>query len=397
MSEAERVEEAPSTGRVALVLQGGGALGAYQVGAYQALDEAGYCPTWFAGTSIGAINAAIMAGNARERRLEKLDEFWRTVGRSPLMMPPDGPARRVFNAWSAWQTMALGQPGFFGWRPTYPWFALPGNAAAISFYDTRPLRSTLEKVVDLDRINDDRAVRLSVGAVNVRTGRQVYFDSLRQKIAYEHIMASGALPPAFPPIEIDGEWYWDGGIVSNTPLDVIIDQLPRRSTLCFMVDLFDSMGPSPRVMEDVEARRKDIMYASRSERSIEAHRLQHNLRRAIMALWDALSPEAQKDPHLNQLADLGCTTTMHIVRIVHRSEPGELATKDYEFSSVSVSDHRRAGYQDTMQILENPTWLRPLPPDMGVILHELPRPLDNGRVADRQTADAGSFLAARAE
>jgi len=371
---AKRIEPIALPGKVALVLQGGGALGAYQVGAFQALDEAGYMPEWFAGTSIGAINAAIMAGNAPPSRLAKLEEFWATICRSmPLAAPMPELGRRIFNAWSAWQTMALGQPGFFSWHSLSPWLAQPGTHAAISFYDTRELRRTLERVVDLDRINQ-REVRLSLGAVEIESGRQVYFDSHRQKIGYEHIMASGALPPAFPPVEVDGAWYWDGGIVSNTPLDVIIDQLPRRSSLCFMVDLFDSMGPRPQVMEDVEARRKDIMYASRSDRSIEAHRAMHNLRRAIMALWDRLPPEAQKDPHLNELGDLGCVTTMHIVRLVHRSEPGELASKDYEFSADSVREHRAAGYRDALAVLQNPTWLEPVPPDVGVVVHEPPRP-----------------------
>jgi NTE family protein len=366
------IDPATLPGRVALVLQGGGALGAYQVGAFRALDEAGYCPVWFAGTSIGGINAAIMAGNPPERRLEKLDEFWRTISRdTPLMPPADGLPRRAFNLWSAWQTMALGQPGFFNWRTVSPWLAAPGTPAAVSFYDTGALRLTLEKLIDLDRINGG-SVRLSLGAANVRTGQQVYFDSMRQKIGYEHIMASGALPPAFPPVEIDGEWYWDGGIVSNTPLDVIIDQLPRRSTLCFMVDLFDSLGPLPQVMEDVEARRKDITYASRSERSIAAHQANHNLRRAIMTLWEALSPEAQKDPHLNALGDLGCTTRMHIVHLKHQSEPGELSSKDYEFSAASAWEHQERGYRDTRRRLAHPTWLDPVPPDVGVVVHELP-------------------------
>jgi NTE family protein len=369
----KRIDATALPGKVALVLQGGGALGAYQVGAFQALDEAGYAPEWFAGTSIGAINAAIMAGNAPSGRLAKLEEFWATICRSmPLAAPMEGLPRRVFNAWSAWQTMALGQPGFFTWNSLSPWLAPPGSGAAISYYDTRELRRTLERVVDLDRINR-REVRLSLGAVEIATGRQVYFDNSRQTIGYEHIMASGALPPAFPPVEVDGAWYWDGGIVSNTPLDVIIDELPRRSTLCFMVDLFDAMGPLPQVMEDVESRRKDIMYASRSDRSIEAHRSMHNLRRAIMALWDQLPPDAQKDSHLNQLGDLGCVTTMHIVRLVHRSEPGELASRDYEFSADSVREHRTAGYRDALAMLEKPTWLEPAPPDVGVIVHEPPR------------------------
>ena len=313
-----------------------------------------------------------MAGNPRERRLERLEAFWSAICRPlPFAPPSSGLPRRLFNTWSAWQTTALGQPGFFEPRPVSPWLASPGTTPAISFYDTAALRRTLESLIDLDRINGG-AVRLSLGAVNVRTGQQVYFDTAHRKLGFEHIMASGALPPAFPPVEIDGEWYWDGGLVSNTPLDVVIDQLPRSSTLCFMIDLFDAEGPLPRVMEDVETRRKDITYASRSERSIEAHRATHNLRRAVLALWKALTPEAQRDPHLSALADLGCTTTMHIVRLVHRSEADELSCKDFEFSAATFAEHRAAGYRDAMRRLADPAWLEPVPPDIGVVIHDAP-------------------------
>lgn len=373
MAKEQRSGASTLPGQVAFVLQGGGALGAYQVGAFQALEEGGYRPNWFVGTSIGAINAAIMAGNAPERRLERLEAFWQKVSWNMLAAaPPDGTFRRAFNAMSAWQTTVLGQPGFFQRRPVNPWFASPSTPAALSYYDPRELRETLEELVDLDRMNDG-SVRVSLGAVNVATGQQVYFDSRRQRIGYGHIVASGALPPAFPPVEVDGAWYWDGGIVSNTPLDVIIDHEPRRSTLCFMVDLFDAAGPLPRTMEGVETRRKDIVYASRSEKSIEAHRARHNLRRAVMALWERLPAEAKRNPHLNELAELGCTTTMHIVRLVHRTEPDELASKDYEFSGASVREHREAGYRDTKRMLERPTWLNPVPPDVGVVIHDLPR------------------------
>jgi NTE family protein len=208
--------------------------------------------------------------------------------------------------------------------------------------------------------------------VKVTTGEQIYFDSRTQRIGYQHIMAIAALPPSFPLIEIDRDWYWDGGIVSNTPLDVIIDQLPRRSTLCFMVDLFDAAGPIPRTIEDVEARHKDIMYASRSGRSIEAHRAKHDLRRAVMALWEALPPERQKEPHLNELAELGCTTTMHIVRLAHRTEPDQIPSKDYEFSRASVAEHMAARYRDAQRMLEDQPWLDPVPPDVGVLIHESP-------------------------
>jgi NTE family protein len=367
-----RAELPASVGQVALVLQGGGALGAYQVGVFRALDEAGYRPDWFAGTSIGAINAAIMAGNAPEHRLKRLEEFWRSISSAPLCgVPAGGTLRRAFNQWSAWRTAALGQRGFFGVRPVSPWFAVPGTEAALSYYNTDALRRHLEGIIDLERINDG-AVRLSLGAVKLASGEQVYFDSRKQRLGYEHIMASAALPPAFPPIAIEGDWYWDGGIVSNTPLDVIIDQLPRRSTLCFMVDLFDAAGPLPRTIEDVDARHKDIAYASRSGRGIDAHRAKHDLRRAVMALWEALPPERQQDPHLNALAQLGCTTTMHIVRLVHRTEPEELPSKDYEFSEIAVAERIAAGYRDAQTILELRPWLDPAPPDVGVIIHELP-------------------------
>jgi len=369
--ESDAGEPAPYP-LIALVLQGGGALGSYQVGAFRALDEAGYCPHWFAGTSIGAINAAIMAGNPPEARLERLEEFWRTVARNiPTIASGAGVQKQAYFALSAWQTMLLGQPGFFRPRPVSPWLAQPGAPAAVSYYDTSALRGTLEKLVDFDRLNDG-TVRLSLGAVNVRTGDQVYFDTRRQRLAPEHVMASGALPPAFPPIEIDGEFYWDGGIVSNTPLDVIIDELPRRSTLCFMVDLFDMMGTVPMTMEGVEVRRKDITYASRSNRSIEAHRIQHNLRRAVMALWKNLAPEKQQAAHLSKLAALGCTTTMHIARILHRNEPDELSSKDYEFSAASIAEHGEAGYHDAKRILDRAPWRDPVPPDVGVVVHDIP-------------------------
>lgn len=367
--EARPPERPELPGEVALVLQGGGALGAYQVGAFAAISEAGYQPSWFAGTSIGAINAAIMAGNDPEQRLGRLAEFWKTIGRNLPFPPTLGWSRRLFNAASAWQTLALGQPGFFTPRLLAPWLAPAGSGAALSFYDPAPLYETLARLIDLGRLNG-ASVRLSLGAVNIRTGRQVYFDSRHQRLGLEHIMASAALPPAFPPVEIGGEWYWDGGIVSNTPLDVVIDRLPRRSTLCFMIDLFDAAGQLPRSMEEVETRHKDILYASRSERGLESERTIHNLRRAVMALWERLPPEARTDPHLNELAELGCTTTMHVVRIVHRGEAGELASKDYEFSRPSITAHWRAGYEDAKRVLARPGWFDPVPADIGVIVHE---------------------------
>lgn len=371
LSEDEgAIVAAPSVTRTALVLQGGGALGAYQVGVFRALDEAGYRPNWFAGTSIGAINASIMAGNAPEDRLSRLKAFWDKVATTSLCRVADvSSLGSLFKAWSAWQTALIGQPGFFSIRTINPWFAWPGSVSAMSYYDPGGLLRSLEDFVDLKRINDG-TVRLSLGAVKVTTGEQVYFDSRAQRLGYEHIMASAALPPAFPPVEIEGDWYWDGGIVSNTPLDVIIsDERPRHSALCFMVDLFSPAGPLPCSIAQVEARHKDIVYSSRSDRSLAAHQTKHDLRRAVMALWQALPAEKQKDRHLNALAELGCTTTMHIVHLIHQTDPDELPSKDFEFSRSTIQRLEGSGYDDAKRMVDERPWLAPVPKDVGVVIH----------------------------
>lgn len=372
---AERPSGAKREGhdRIALVLQGGGALGAYQVGVFEALDAAGLCPQWFAGTSIGAINAAIMAGNKPRSRLNKLIEFWDGISR------PDGWAsgwgegdlRKLANQWHALETVFQGQPGFFQPRPLSPWLAPAGTPEAVSYYDTAPLIDTLRDVIDVAEINRG-TVRLSVGAVDVATGRQRYFDSARESISIAHVMASGALPPAFAAVEIDGDRYWDGGVVSNTPLDVVLDDEPRVSTLCFMVDLWDRVGPVPASMDDVLEREKDIRYASRSERHIAAYRRTHNLRRAVTALWNKLPATARADPTLEQLSWLGCTTTMQIVHLIYQNTKYETASKDYEFSRASIAEHRAAGHRDAKRALDERPWEKPLPPHQGVVVHEYP-------------------------
>ncbi len=361
----------PGYDRVALVLQGGGALGAYQVGVFEVLDAAGYCPHWICGTSIGAINAAIIAGNDPDTRVPKLTEFWDAISR-PDRWSPGGladDARKLANQWHSLEAVTFGQPGFFRPRMTNPWFAPAGSPDAISYYDTGPLAGTLSAVVDLDRINDGDA-RLSLGAVNVQSGQQVYFDSARQAIGYEHIMASGALPPGFPPVLVGGEPYWDGGIVSNTPLETVLDDEPRVSTLCFMVDLFDAAGPVPAHMDEVLEREKDIRYASRAQRSIASYRRTHNLRRAVMAMWNRLPPAVRAEPTLQELAWTGCTTTMQIVHLIYQNTKYESASKDYEFSRASIAEHRQAGHSIAEKVIAEAPWTRPVPGHVGVVVHE---------------------------
>jgi NTE family protein len=280
---------------IALLLQGGGALGAYQGGVYEALVEAGLHPDWTAGISIGAINAAIIAGNPPDKRVDKLRHFWELVtspgplgdGADLMALPECDAARTVLNQWSAGRALSLGASGFFAPRPLTPWLWPHGSIEATSYYDTRPLKTTLERFVDFDRINGDD-MRLSVGAVNVRSGNFVYFDSMKHRIRAEHVMASGALPPGFPPIEIDGDHYWDGGLISNTPLRWVVENRPERDTLAFQVDLWSSRGELPRNMAQVPTRQKEIQYSSRTRAESDRFREMQVLRNALSRLIEKL-------------------------------------------------------------------------------------------------------------
>ncbi len=272
--------------RIALVLQGGGALGAYQAGVYQALHEAGIEPDWVSGVSIGAINAALIAGNPPEQRLERLQTFWNTItARQVWLHTPDGDVfRQMRNMTSAWMTTVFGQPGFFEPRRVNPWVSPAGAADATSYYDTGPLRETLLKLVDFDRLNDP-SVRFSVVAVNALTGNFVYFDNATTRIEPEHVMASGALPPAFPTVRIGTDYFWDGGLVSNTPLQHLLAQDDDHNALIFQVDLFSARGTLPRTIQDVAARQKDILYSSRTRNTTDMFkRLQRWKKRTYQAL-----------------------------------------------------------------------------------------------------------------
>ncbi len=374
MNDATLFPKGPHIERIALVLQGGGALGAYQAGVYQALHEKGFAPDWVAGTSIGAVNAALIAGNVFEHRLPRLREFWQTVARADTVdvaaLPQEW--RRAFDAAGVTATMLCGQPGMF--TPRFPNPSLPFVSATpkhTSYYDTSPLHETLLRLVDFDCINQ-HYIRLSLGTVHVKTGRTRYFDSLFQRIGPEQVMASGALPPGFPPVQVDGELYWDGGIVSNTPLEVVLDDVPRVNTLCFMIDLFDPNGSEPTSLAEVYARHKDIAYANRSEHGIRDYQEKHNLRRAIGALYKALPKDKRDDPRLRELAALGCRTTMEIVHLRYAGKPWETATRDADFSATAIQERWDQGYRDAAQVIEEAAWLVPVPPDVGVVVYEQP-------------------------
>jgi NTE family protein len=360
--------------KVGLVLQGGGALGSYQAGVYQALATSEYLPDWVAGISIGAINAAIIAGNAPEQRVDRLRAFWDAITAPTSFWPtaPDGPLAAWQQRASALTSVLFGQPGFFAPRGPQDFFA-PGRY--LSYYDTAALRETLERLVDFDRINDRRGTRLSVGAVNVATGHFAYFDSAKIKILPEHVMASGALPPGFPPVEIDGELYWDGGLFSNTPVQYMVDYSPRRSRLIFQVDVFQAHGREPTNLDEVNEREKDIRYSSRTKVVTDTLRERHNVRHVINELHKLLPPEIADTPEAKRLYEHGCVTEMDIALLIYRPNEPQGASKDFEFSRSTMEARWQAGFSDACTTLRASPWLAPMPKDLGVrvfdVIHEI--------------------------
>jgi NTE family protein len=357
--------------KIGLVLQGGGALGSYQAGVYEALASSEYLPDWVAGISIGAINAAIIAGNAPENRLKRLRSFWDEVTAHTSLWPC-----AFAGSWAVWQqrtgaltALMFGQPGLFTPRTWLDWFA-PGNL--VSYYDTSVLKGTLERLVDFNRINNAGDVRLSVGAVNVRTGQFSYFDSANMTIRPEHVMASGALPPGFPPIEIDGEHYWDGGLFSNTPLEYVLDYSPRRSRLTFQVDVFHAQGRLPTNLDEVSERAKDIRYSSRTQICSSAFRAKHDVRHAINELYKLLPPDLASTEQAKRLYEHGCVTEMDIVQLVYRPAEPQGASKDYDFSRSSMQRLWQEGASAAQTVLTASPWLAPQPKDLVVRVFELP-------------------------
>ncbi|MDX2202560.1 MAG: patatin-like phospholipase family protein [Hyphomicrobiaceae bacterium] len=364
---------------VGLVLQGGGALGAYQAGVFQALAEHGYAPGWIAGVSIGAINGAIIAGNPPERRLERLIAFWELLTDGvPLAPPLEGDiARGLFNEWSAFASVAAGVAGFY--RPRVPpaWLQPWGTPAALSAYDTAPLRETLLSLVDFDLLNHN-GVRLSVGAANIRKGNSVYFDTTEREITVDHVMASAALPPGFPPVEINGEHYWDGGVVSNTPLQYVIDAERHTSMLVFQVDLFSAAGEMPRNLLDVYERHKDILYSSRTRLNTDVAKRERRLQKAVERLLDKVPGDLKSDPDVQViLANAHRMAPMSVVHLIYRQKNYETQTKDYEFSRVSMREHWQSGYKDTKRSLEHEReWLKPPEELVGIRTFDIIRDFD---------------------
>ncbi|HTQ71850.1 MAG TPA: patatin-like phospholipase family protein [Acidocella sp.] len=344
---------------IGLVLQGGGALGAYQAGVYQALHEAGLEPDWVAGVSIGAVNSAIIAGNKPEHRLEKLEKFWMDItSRDPFTAWFEGDdARKLRNGLSATHGMIFGQPGFFKPVPVSGFFAPRGARFATAMYDTSPLHRTLEKLADFKLINDG-SVRLAVGAVNVESANFIYFDNATRELEPEHIMASGALPPGLPMIRIGRHQYWDGGLVSNTPLQHLLDNIGSKNLLAFQVDLFSAHGEIPRDMPEVLARQKDIQYSSRTRTTTDHFLQTHKLKTALRDALDKVPDTALSEEQLAMKENLRQLPEINILQLIYKQKAYEGDAKDYEFSRISMKEHWRSGYYDTRNTLNHKDWLQ---------------------------------------
>lgn len=379
-------------GRIVVVLQGGGALGAYQAGVYEALHAAGIEPDWMIGTSIGAINAAIIAGNERENRVPALSEFWRRMAH-----------KSVWHEWAAWPrfvqaasyvtTLTAGLPGFFVPNPLAflgPHVRLGADNAG--FYSTGPLAKTLGDLLDFSLIARNKP-RLTVGAAHVRTSRMRYFDSKNDELSVEHILASGALPPAFPAVRIDGELYWDGGILSNTPTEAIFDENPRVNSLVFAVHMWNPQGSEPETIWEVLHRQKDIQYSSRVAthiaRQAQIHRLRHIIRELAMLLPD----DVRRQKAVRELTSYGCLTRMHVVRLLWPGNDSEDHTKDVDFSPSGIRKRWQAGYEKTMRAIEGAPWKGEFDPIEGVYLHELIEEAQMDPMEGKVTVEAHSCLA----
>jgi len=352
------LDNAGLPGQVVLVLQGGGAPGCYQGGAYQALHEAGIEPDWVIGTSIGAINGAIIAGNPVADRLEKLREFW-----SRLAALPPWPLDRF-------APLLTGVPDFYYPNPALA-FGVDAEVGSeqAAMYLVEPLKKVLPLLVNFDLINDD-SVRFTLGLAAVRTGEMRYFDSRRDVIRVDHVLGSSAIPPAFPPVRIDGELYWDGGIYSNTPVEAVFDDDPRQSSVVFAVQIWHTQGPEPQSLAHAFMREKDILFGSRSRSHIARQAEIHQMRRIVRELVGMLPEEQKNSPRVQELAEWGCGTTIHLVEINAQPLPGETNARDYDFSRAAIRARWQAGYADTRRMIERRPWEKPIDPATSVTVHQ---------------------------
>jgi NTE family protein len=376
-------------GQVVLVLQGGGALGAYQGGIYEALHEAGIEPNWVIGTSIGAINAGIIAGNPADKRLDQLRRFWTTMEykpwweNSPYLAPWLGSGRLLadFTNQSA-NMMALfgGVAGYYTPNHALTWggakAALGVERAAL--YDTKDLEKTMTALTDPGCLNSKNP-RLTVGTVNVKTGKMHYWDSERMPLALNHVLASAALPPSFPAVRIDGDPYWDGGIYSNTPIEAVFDDNPRRDSIIFADQMWHTSGPEPQSLEDVLSRQKDIQFASRDDSHIARQQDLHRLRHVVRELVKLVPEDQRISPEVKQFAAYGCRTFMHVVRLNAPHIEGEGNSRDIDFTSASIRARWKAGHDDTARALQRRPWEDEFDPMAGVAVHNC-EPAMLGRV-----------------
>lgn len=365
----------PARLRIVLVLQGGGALGAYQAGVYQALHEHQLVPDWVVGTSIGAINAALLAGNDNQNRLARLRQFWDRIAHpDSIDMSRVSDQQRRSNIWLATlDALVSGVPGFFRPRMS-PAFAAGLSVAPeqASFYDTSKLAETLNELVDFAYLNAPGGMRLTVNALRLKCGSLAQFDSTQRTITAEHIRASGALPPGFPAVRIDGDLYWDGGLYSNTPLETVLDDVPHVNTLVFMVDLWSAEGPEPTTLDEVQTRQKDVTFASRSKRHIEDYVSKHQMQLKLRELYAMLPAREQRQRDADELTALGCDSTMHIVRLPYAGRDWHMAAKDINFSKGSIDWRWEQGYQDGLRAVKAAGWLVKLTAPTPLVVHELP-------------------------
>jgi NTE family protein len=373
----------PQYETIALMLQGGGALGAYQAGVYQGLAEEGIQPNWIAGISIGALNTAVIAGNAPEHRVARLREFWETICQ-PAFAPPLPPfiehalfyssdtVRKAFTAMQATGAIVQGQKGFFIPRFPPPLPTVSGPPQNASYYDTSPMKETLEKLCDFDRINSGET-RVSVGAVNVGTGNFAYFDNARTKLRPEHFIASGALPPGFGAMEIDGQYYWDGGLMSNTPLYEVVQTTPRRDTLAFQVDLWSAIGPVPDNITDVQGRMKDIQYSSRTRLVTDMLQRSQRFRHVLREVLDRVAPEHRDDSWCKLADELSCSKRYNVIHLIYRQKEYEGHFKDFQFGLSTMREHWESGLQDIRASLAQPDWLAMPDNDSGFVTHDIHR------------------------